>query len=53
MTGNEAPDPGSDVAPESPNALDDQGRKTGRWTEPDPHGGVMVGSYLDGERHGG
>ncbi|GAA4287955.1 hypothetical protein [Georgenia daeguensis] len=38
--------------PESPNAVDGQGRKVGDWTEPDPHGGVMVGEYVDGERHG-
>ncbi|MCK6210184.1 hypothetical protein KZX45_06460 [Georgenia sp. EYE_87] len=38
--------------PESPNAVDGQGRKVGAWTEPDAHGGVMVGEYVDGERHG-
>lgn len=38
--------------PESPNALDQQGRQTGPWTEPDPHGGMMVGDYLEGRRHG-
>lgn len=40
------------TVPESPNALDEQGRRTGHWTEPDPHGGVMVGEYLEGQRHG-
>lgn len=33
-------------------AYDDSGRKTGPWTEPDTHGGVMVGDYVDGQRHG-
>ena len=36
----------------SPNESDEQGRKVGMWTESDPHGGVMVGEYLDGKRHG-
>lgn len=31
---------------------DAQGRKTGLWTDPDPHGGVMVGEYVEGERQG-
>jgi antitoxin component YwqK of YwqJK toxin-antitoxin module len=46
--------PGSSgVGPaESPNALDEQGRKVGAWTEADAHGGVMAGEYVDGERHG-
>jgi hypothetical protein len=35
-----------------PNALDIEGQKTGPWSEDDPHGGVMRGSYLAGERHG-
>lgn len=52
MTQNEAHEARADAVPESPNALDDQGRKTGRWSESDPHGGVIVGDYLDGERHG-
>lgn len=44
---------GTDTRPgETPDAVDDQGRKTGPWTDPDSHGGVMVGSYVDGERHG-
>lgn len=40
------------AVPESRNTLDDQGRKTGRWTESDSHGGMMVGDYIDGQRHG-
>lgn len=52
MPRDEAREPQSDATPESPNALDDDGRKIDRWTEPDPHGGVMVGDYLEGERHG-
>jgi antitoxin component YwqK of YwqJK toxin-antitoxin module len=36
----------------TPDEKDAQGRKTGMWTEPDPHGGVMVGEYVEGERHG-
>lgn len=31
---------------------DAQGRKTGRWTDLDPHGGVMVGEYVEDERQG-
>ncbi|WJL95356.1 hypothetical protein QSU92_15670 [Microbacterium sp. ET2] len=38
--------------PSTPNATDDAGRKTGPWTDPDPHGGVMIGSYVDGARDG-
>ncbi|MDJ0348366.1 hypothetical protein [Cryobacterium sp. PH29-G1] len=34
------------------NLLDEQGLKTGQWEEPDPHGGVVTGSYVAGERHG-
>lgn len=36
----------------TPDAVDAEGRKTGPWTEPDPHGGVMAGEYVAGERHG-
>jgi antitoxin component YwqK of YwqJK toxin-antitoxin module len=32
--------------------LDDEGRKTGSWEEPDPHGGIISGDYVAGERHG-
>lgn len=48
------PGRGHDVsAPlERPNAVDGHGRKTGEWAEPDSHGGLMVGTYVDGERHG-
>jgi TfoX/Sxy family transcriptional regulator of competence genes len=35
-----------------PNSLDAAGRKSGRWSERDPHGGTMTGEYLDGERVG-
>jgi antitoxin component YwqK of YwqJK toxin-antitoxin module len=35
-----------------PNAFDNAGRKTGPWSEADPHGGVMRGTHLEGERHG-
>jgi antitoxin component YwqK of YwqJK toxin-antitoxin module len=42
----------SGSADPAPNRLDAQGRKTGRWEEPDPHGGTMTGDYVDGERHG-
>ncbi|KXZ61961.1 hypothetical protein JOE53_002512 [Microbacterium laevaniformans] len=28
------------VSEDSPKACDAEGRKTGQWTEPDPHGGV-------------
>ncbi|MEQ1737471.1 MAG: hypothetical protein ABL886_13835 [Rhodoglobus sp.] len=34
------------------NQLDSGGRKTGFWEEPDPHGGVVSGGYVDGERDG-
>lgn len=34
------------------NGHDDQGRKTGLWSETDPHGGTITGEYVDGERHG-
>jgi antitoxin component YwqK of YwqJK toxin-antitoxin module len=36
----------------APNRLDDQGRKTGLWAEPDSHGGVITGEYVEGERQG-
>ena len=35
-----------------PNSFDAAGRKSGRWSEPDPHGGIMTGEYLDGHRVG-
>lgn len=35
-----------------PNGYDDEGRKTGPWSEADPHGGTITGEYVDGERHG-
>ena len=35
-----------------PNSFDAEGRKSGRWSEPDPHGGTMTGEYLDGDRVG-
>ncbi|GAA1519179.1 toxin-antitoxin system YwqK family antitoxin [Nocardioides humi] len=38
--------------PSTPDEVDEQGRKQGLWTEPDPHGGVMVGTYVDDARHG-
>ncbi len=34
------------------NELDAAGHRTGPWEEPDPHGGVISGSYVDGERDG-
>jgi len=34
------------------NSFDAEGRKSGRWSEPDPHGGTMTGEYLDGDRVG-
>ena len=34
------------------NGFDAEGRKTGPWQEDDPHGGVITGSYLAGERQG-
>src|ERR1700712_2330492 len=40
----------SDV--EAPNGEDASGRRTGRWAEHDPHGGTIVGDYLEGERTG-
>ncbi len=36
----------------TPNELDDQGRKTGMWTEADSNGGVMTGEHVEGNRHG-
>lgn len=36
----------------TPDAVDGQGRKQGQWTEPDSHGGVMVGAYVDDARDG-
>jgi antitoxin component YwqK of YwqJK toxin-antitoxin module len=35
-----------------PNGHDDEGRKTGRWSETDPHGGIVTGEYVEGERQG-
>ncbi|MGE3448926.1 MAG: toxin-antitoxin system YwqK family antitoxin [Microbacteriaceae bacterium] len=40
------------VPEDSPNAYDAEGRKTGQWTEPDPHSGVMTGGYVAGRRQG-
>ena len=34
------------------NEFDAAGLKTGRWEEPDPHGGTIAGEYLDGQRTG-
>jgi antitoxin component YwqK of YwqJK toxin-antitoxin module len=34
------------------NQFDEEGRKTGRWEEADPHGGTVSGHYLAGERTG-
>ncbi len=39
-------------APEAPNGFDDEGRKSGPWSEADPNGGVMSGEYVAGEREG-
>lgn len=40
-------------APDStPDEHDAAGRKTGPWTDADPHGGVMIGDYVEGQRHG-
>lgn len=36
----------------APNDVDDRGRKVGRWTEVDSHGGTITGEYVDGERCG-
>ncbi|MBK8461858.1 toxin-antitoxin system YwqK family antitoxin [Propionicicella superfundia] len=36
----------------APNGHDDQGRKTGLWSEADPHGGTITGEYVEDERHG-
>ena len=36
----------------APNGCDDEGRRTGLWSEADPHGGTITGEYVDGERHG-
>lgn len=52
MTRDEARETRASAVPESPNALDDESRKAGRWTESDPHGGMMVGDYVEGKRHG-
>jgi antitoxin component YwqK of YwqJK toxin-antitoxin module len=35
-----------------PNHRDQEGRKTGPWSEADSHGGITSGVYVDGERHG-
>lgn len=35
-----------------PSFIDAAGRKSGRWSELDPHGGAMTGKYLDGDRVG-
>lgn len=40
------------VSEDSPNAYDADGCKTGHWTEPDPHGGIMTGVYVAGRRQG-
>lgn len=40
------------TAQDTPNETTADGLKTGLWTEPDSHGGVMVGSYVEGQRHG-
>jgi antitoxin component YwqK of YwqJK toxin-antitoxin module len=37
---------------EAPNREDARGRRTGRWEERDPHGGTIVGDYVEGERAG-
>ena len=42
----------SEPIPTTPDEVDDEGRKHGLWTDPDPHGGVMVGTYVDDLRHG-
>jgi antitoxin component YwqK of YwqJK toxin-antitoxin module len=34
------------------NGLDGEGRKSGAWEETDPHGGVVSGEYVAGEREG-
>jgi antitoxin component YwqK of YwqJK toxin-antitoxin module len=34
------------------NELDADGLKTGQWEEDDPHGGVIAGGYVAGERQG-
>ena len=47
MASQDAPRP-----EDSPNRLDDQGRKTGQWTEEDAHGGFMTGQYVAGQREG-
>lgn len=44
--GGEGPGP-------TPDAVDDLGRRQGLWTDADPHGGVMVGTYVEGVRQGG
>lgn len=36
----------------TPDVTDDHGRKQGDWTDPDPHGGSMIGTYVDGLRQG-
>jgi antitoxin component YwqK of YwqJK toxin-antitoxin module len=36
----------------TPDEHDAAGRKTGLWTDADPHGGVMTGEYVDGRRQG-
>ncbi|MEC5199648.1 antitoxin component YwqK of YwqJK toxin-antitoxin module [Arthrobacter sp. PL16] len=43
---NEAPNE------EVPNEKDASGRRAGRWAERDPHGGTVVGTYLEGKRTG-
>jgi len=40
------------VSDEASNSVDGQGRKSGFWEEDDPHGGIISGNYLDGEREG-
>lgn len=38
--------------PSTADQADEQGRKQGPWTDADPHGGVMIGAYVDGLRQG-
>jgi len=34
------------------NEFDGDGRKTGTWEEDDPHGGMISGTYVEGQREG-
>lgn len=36
----------------TPDSVDSEGRKQGLWTDADPHGGAMTGTYVDGVRQG-